>query len=1235
MVISELKATSGISMEATPSGKSLPDWLMAALLEGRRLMIIHPSEAARSQAIEEIHSHSKGAAVDTTHHLTLKRLNGILHLDLRLPRVLNDDGILFEKTHRALAAVATDFGFPLLQPHPTHRWSRSRTKRLLSLHKELATLENPWNWEQDPGAKTCDEIIQQLEAEDNATHPARLERVVFNRLKTLTEPPFTISDVEGIIMLDHPPCLNEIQLKILEEISRFTGVHQLVNPGSHRLGYHGEYILDIPPCRKNDDLPNWVPVHDVWQSKDEKHWRSLIGDQRDTSVHEVFCEVNSRVHLALISLLDDVETETLVICGDPDNLQDKLLDYSESIGHRFAKPSSLAIKSSAVSRILALVNLSEGEDAWSLNRLKDLWNQTSLPMNWPLFWNLKHPTEQKWHPRLHPKVLEEIARSFHLLGGQGALSRWIAILSQATPRPGTDLKRGGQELEETLWWISCLAKWQTPLLSELDKKVLSEPLTGCTSHETLPLPETPGDVISWYNSCLEQIDWNKLISQDSVQSNTLPGIQNLTSALGILLKENIEIKVEEFSDILKNLAQNTEIPSIRGSDKGLTILSPAQAYGVEAETIILCGIDAQSWSMKTSQIPWLDDSSRLQLGLHKPDEPLRMGRHHLRHILNSAKTVIIINSSIEEGTELAGPLDEWYSDLSQSGNKILDHLPSFIPHSSWDPKTPNRNWAYATIKSNNRLLHQVSSMEIIGSKVRTHRNGVLARDTKQRAGLATIENRQPEISPLNINGIITTAERELLHDQSLRADLGKTLAKDELRQFKNRSKVIRPENISLIPTKTMIKNGLSGRDEKEWPHLGKRTSAKGKPPKFTLPIDFRPLIPISTGLKGLDSFTGRSEIKLTNMPEVWSQSKLQKWLNCPRQAFYDGHMYLGQPEKLEEDIANVTRGNIIHLIEEALLRHHGLVEDKITTDAKPLHKGKLSDSDTAWQVALNELERLAPWMKRRDGISAHRCRDLIGVEPETWLKWVEHKEQIPIGGRIGRMIISDFGLIDAAPIASEWKLGTNATLSVEIGIDSKKQKFSIKGLADRVDQVLVKPELLNPNADEVIPLDFELKNPPSAKRFVVIRDIKSRDGSKDNNDDERHKKAIFEELQLALYARAWEVANPGDRVIGVGATQVGLETQAHIELDPEFVEHCSTLKIGEISTFTHTQYRLPDEKPGEIKSNAFRAWMRERITTALRVISNAKLGRIDPQPSGSCSFCKISDACPSKQESGW
>ena len=1232
---SELKTTTSVSMEATPSGQSIPDWLMAALLDGRRLMVIHPSEASRSQAIEEIHSCSKGAAVDTTHHLTLKRLTGILHLDLRLPRLLNDDGILFEKTHRAIAAAAADFGFPLLQPHPTHRWSRSRTKRLLNLHKELAILENPWDWDQDPGAKACDEIIQQLESEDNGTHPARLDRVVYNRLKTSTEPPFTISDVDGIIMLDHPPCLKEIQLKILEQLSRFTGVHQLVNPGSHRLGYHGEYILDIPLCRKNEDLPNWVPVHEVWHSKDETHWRSIIGEKRDTSIHEVMCEVNSRAHLALISLLDEIEGETLVICGDPDNLQDNLSDYSESIGHKFSKPSSLAIKSSAVSRIIALVNLSEGEDAWSLNRLKDLWNQTSLPMRWPLFWDLKHPTEQKWHPRLHSEVLEEIARSFHLLGGKGALSRWIAILSQATPRPGTDLKRGGQELEETLWWISCLAQWQTPLLSKLDKKALSEPIIGCTSHEGLPLPEPPGDIISWYNSCLNQIDWNKLKNQDSIQSNTLPGIQNLTSALGNLLKEKIKIEVEEFSDILKNLAQNTEIPSIKGSDKGLTILSPTQAYGLEAETVILCGVDAISWSMKTSQIPWLDDSSRLQLGLHKPDEPLRMGRHQLRHILNSAKTVVIINPSIEEGAELAGPLDEWYSDLSQNGDEILDILPSFLPPSSWDPKTPNRSWAYATIKSNNRLLHQVSSMEIIDGKVRSHRNGNLARDIKQRAGLATIENRQPDLPPLNINAIISTAEKELLNDQFLRADLGQTLEKDDIRKFKNRSKVIHPGEISLLPTKTMIKNKLSGREENEWPHLGKRTSDRKKPPKFTLPIDFRPINPPTTGIKKLDAFTGRIELKVTDIPEVWSQSKLQKWLNCPRQAFYDGHMFLGQSDKLEEDIANTTRGNIIHLIEEALLRHHGLVEDKIPVTPKPLHKGKLKDCDTAWEFALIELERLAPWMKRRDGISAHRCRDLIGVEPEKWLKWVENKEKITIGGRIGRMIISDFGLVNAAPIASEWKLGLVGEKSVEIGLDSKKQKFSIKGLADRVDQVLLNPDLLDSSADKVIPLDFELKKPPPAKRFVVIRDIKSRDGSKDNNDDERHKKAIFEELQLALYARAWEVSNPGDRVIGVGATQVGLETQAHIELDPEFIEHRATLKIGEISAFTHDQYRLPDEKPGEIKSNPFRAWMRERITTALRVIDNAKRGIINPQPSQICSYCNISDACPSKQESGW
>ena len=152
--------------------------------------------------------------------------------------------------------------------------------------------------------------------------------------------------------------------------------------------------------------------------------------------------------------------------------------------------------------------------------------------------------------------------------------------------------------------------------------------------------------------------------------------------------------------------------------------------------------------------------------------------------------------------------------------------------------------------------------------------------------------------------------------------------------------------------------------------------------------------------------------------------------------------------------------------------------------------------------------------------------------------------------------------------------------------------------------------------------------------MVILRDIKSIDGTKDTGEKERHLKSIFHELQLALYARAWEIANPGDRVIGVGATQVGNQTQHYLEIDPEYFEQCSQMMVGIVGQDTHGHYRLPGENI-DTESNPFRAWMRERITTALRVIENAEAGNIHPEPSKLCNYCPIIDACPSAKRGGW
>lgn len=231
------------------------------------------------------------------------------------------------------------------------------------------------------------------------------------------------------------------------------------------------------------------------------------------------------------------------------------------------------------------------------------------------------------------------------------------------------------------------------------------------------------------------------------------------------------------------------------------------------------------------------------------------------------------------------------------------------------------------------------------------------------------------------------------------------------------------------------------------------------------------------------------------------------------------------------------------------------------------------------------------------------------------------------------MIESDFALTNVAPIATEWELNSPDGKHVRLGLPDTSDSFLIRGRIDRVDQ-LVKFDYDFSDVEEVIPLDFDLDNPPKSKRLIILRDIKSIDGAKDNGNNERHLKGIFHELQLALYARAWEIANPGDRVIGVGATQVGNQTHHFIEIDPEFYDSCLELNVGIIGNDTHGHYRLPGDFKDE-SSNPFRAWMRERITTAIRVIKNAEAGNIHPEPSNMCKYCPIKDACPSAKRGGW
>ena len=152
-------------------------------------------------------------------------------------------------------------------------------------------------------------------------------------------------------------------------------MHQLVNTVSHRLGFHGEYIEDIAPIRKSENLPEWLPKHEVWAPTSPVGWSSSAGEEKGRKVNHIMCESNEHTHLALANILAQIDGEIVVVSGDAESLKQRLRPFLESMGYRVREPTRKVIETSGVARILSMAKISRGEEAWSLNRLTQLWNQ--------------------------------------------------------------------------------------------------------------------------------------------------------------------------------------------------------------------------------------------------------------------------------------------------------------------------------------------------------------------------------------------------------------------------------------------------------------------------------------------------------------------------------------------------------------------------------------------------------------------------------------------------------------------------------------------------------------------------------------------------------------------------------------------------------------------------------------------------------------------------------------------
>ncbi len=138
-----------------------------------------------------------------------------------------------------------------------------------------------------------------------------------------------------------------------------------------------------------------------------------------------------------------------------------------------------------------------------------------------------------------------------------------------------------------------------------------------------------------------------MIKSSSRLQYFIESITRLTQEIGI------DFEGDDFCEMLQYLASNTQLPSRRGTDVGIRILNPSQSLGTNCDILILNGLNSNKWSMKSPSVPWLDEMSRMRLGINRPDDGLRKGRHHLRHLLNSSKTIVILDSSLQDGIEPA------------------------------------------------------------------------------------------------------------------------------------------------------------------------------------------------------------------------------------------------------------------------------------------------------------------------------------------------------------------------------------------------------------------------------------------------------------------------------------------------------------------------------------------------------------------------------------------------------
>ena len=1202
-----------LTLEHIPPGQ-FPEWLFDQLslqvLDPRvePILVIHSSEASRAELINRLESSEIGP-IDRSRHHTLESLRKTIHADLRLPRLLPYSGPSDRLIHAECELAAKEGNFPLLHPIREHHWGEGRTRALARL-AEVFDAENIDTWD-GPGMVGFEQRLERMGVELNGLHPLLHQRKIVAKLSKLENAPFTLTGIAGILVMDQLPTLSEGARQMLLHLNRFSDIHQLCQHGeapigNFRLGLHGAILEDIEPCTF-ESQPKWLPNHEIWTPEPcPKTVNRLL-------IPTSGLEIPATVEL-LRDWLSSADPEDTVLIIDPSwrEREDLWRRNLTEIGLRPPSKSSTLKSNPAIHWFAEIASIGYGNEAWSMSRIRGLGNQNSLRFSDNWLNSNAHPTQSEWIPEMDSERIEVLARTWHILGGYGALSTWLrALASPPIPAPWEDLDESGKKAECTQWWFLNLLCRLSPLLSSGERTLLSEKefLIGCFSGEELPLPEisTGGD--NWLSELVSFLDKGSMAGEMGAIQLLLEEHESLRlhqSLLGHIISYGGPKWIEDFLGHLNELPA----PKIPEAFDRVRLLTPVEAIGSTADIVVVTHLTNSDWSLKVEKLPWLSEEDCKVLDLSRPDGPLREGRHAIHHIVHSSENVFLVDpTGLDDDCQPSTPLAEWLANHTGSSTEETANIPPFL--SDWNisigekTKGYHLSWDSAITKIVREEGYARAEVHIAGRSVR---------DSRQRSGLALRDNRQPLHPPLSPTSISIPLDASLMQDRLSRQPT-EIQSDEEYIGMELHNRFCGIGGMRLVPSNSGAPGEVPPRVAKSWPVLGGK-KGRGQ----LLSIDPRPLNPSATLLPVFDQRNGQINQEDFER-ERWSASRLQSWQTCPRKGWLERRLQTGKMEQQDDDLDARIRGNIIH-------QSLGILFEKVFSltegDERP-SKGATSLALTGEKTnemfvhILDYIGQNAPWLEREDATAAQRRHDLIGMPRKNWLDWLASPKPINPTGRLGNLLLEEMKMHNSIPISIEWPLGGMELYHP----DGRKMKMS--GFIDRVD--VINASEISDGDDTVAPLDWSSLSKWKPKRLILIRDIKSIDGPKVGAEGERHRKALFNELQLALYARCWEIAHPGDLVIGVGISEVGTSTSNRIELSPAFIDTYEENGIGEVTNLTNDTHRFPDEDSSPV-SDSFRAWIQERLTTAFDVADSANAGLVRPTPEeNTCRWCNVKEIC--------